>query len=144
MPRVDKVTIIRRDDSEILIALKDTHHVLHRIRMRLGQRSVTVPVSNLLQRENRVHHRRVDDIVLQRAGWVLKRVVVMYSAVGLLKFVKELPKSHIDASRPFGKVSEPIVLLTLCIDDLITCRLFEIGLILPLTIGRPYLGIIFE
>lgn len=87
IPCVDELAIILRHNGEVLIASIDTHHVLHRVSVRLGQSTIPVPVSHNINVHKLVHQAWQLDIILEYTRRVLERVVVVIGAIFLAEFL---------------------------------------------------------
>ncbi len=131
MPSIDELPVILGHNSEIFIARIDAHHIFHRIRVRLGQSSVSMPVSDDVYVHKIVHQARQFNIIFKHARRILKRIVVVVCSILLPEFFKKLPKRQVNSLRTFSKISKSIICLPLCVNYLISSLLNQVCFILP-------------
>ena len=89
-PGIDVLSVILWHNREVFVALINAHHVFHRVCMRLGQRSKTVPVRDDAYVHQVVHQARQLNVIFQDAWWILKRIVVVICPVFFSELLEEL------------------------------------------------------
>ena len=119
----------------------DAHHILHRVRVWLRQCAVPLPESHDADFEEVVHQLWEFHIFLQFARRVLERVVVVVLSVRFSELLQEVLISHVDALGSVCEIGEPVVALSLCVDDFIACLFDQVCLVPPQVIRFLELGI---
>ena len=103
-----------------------------------------MPVCHLCNVEQSIHDRWKLEILIEFTRRLCKAVVIVVGSVFLFKRVKKLTVGKIYSLGSISEVSEPVVSLSLCPDDFVSCLLPEISLILPEVVCLLELGVVFE
>ena len=119
----------------------DAHHILHRVRVWLRQCAVPLPESHDADFEEVIHQLWELHILLQFTRRVLERVVVVVLSVRFSELLQEVLISHVDALGTVCEIGEPVVALSLCVDDFIACLFDQVCLVPPQVIRFLELGI---
>jgi hypothetical protein len=142
--RVDPGSGLHGADAKVLVALVDTHHVLHGVGMRSCQSSVSVPVGDLIDIEEGIHDFRKLEILIHLAGWLSKTIIIVECSIFNLEGVQEFLERKVDSTGSLSEVSKPVVPLLLSPDDFVTSNFLKVSLIPPFEVSVLCLCVTLE